>query len=73
MGAGDWADALVGRLGTHADGLHPLAGHQAETALAEAGRVSEGAQALPWTGWAGWGGRRADSECPAWEQLSRPG
>ena len=40
MGAGDWGDALVGRLGAHADALRPLAGHQAEAALAEAGRVS---------------------------------
>lgn len=40
QGAGDWADALVGQLGAHADSLLPLAAHQADAMLADAGRVS---------------------------------
>ncbi len=40
MGAGDWADALVARLGAHADTLAPVSAHQLEASLAEAIRVS---------------------------------
>jgi len=40
QGAGDWADAVVGQLGAHADSLLPLAAHQADAMLADAGRVS---------------------------------
>lgn len=40
QGAGDWADALVGQLGAHADSLLPLAAHQADAMLADAARVS---------------------------------
>lgn len=39
QGAGDWADALVGTLGAHADSLLPLAAHQADAMLADAARV----------------------------------
>ncbi|KAI7838596.1 hypothetical protein COHA_007604 [Chlorella ohadii] len=38
QGAGDWADAVVGQLGAHADSLLPLAAHQADAMLADAGR-----------------------------------
>lgn len=42
QGAGDWAEALVQRLGAHADSLLPLASHQADAMLEDAARVRPG-------------------------------